>query len=226
MKLNLIILFVTVFGVNAFELPYYEAKYKFESDEINITGIRKFNKNSEGYEIEFQASNLFAGMNFSSLFDFENYKVIPRSYDVKIKPKFLDRDQFIKFDYMNNQIVSTGSNKWSEIINKDLLIMDPLNVQIMIRTLVKDNKTEFSLNIVDMQKGGFKEYDFEVMGNEMCVFNNEEINCVVLQRSREGSNRKVTYYLMEKYEYMFLKIVDINPERKNTLSLVEILSFG
>ena len=226
MKLNLIILFVTVFGVNAFELPYYEAKYKFESDEINITGIRKFNKNSEGYEIEFQASNLFAGMNFSSLFDFENYKVIPKSYDVKIKPKFLDRDQFIKFDYMNNQIVSTGSNKWSEIINKDLLIMDPLNVQIMIRTLVKENKTEFSLNIVDMQKGGFKEYDFEVMGNEMCMFNKEEINCVVLQRSREGSNRKVTYYLMEKYEYMFLKIIDINPERKNTLSLVEILSFG
>ena len=226
MKLNLIILLVTVFSVNAFELPYYEAKYKFESDEINITGIRKFNKNSEGYEIEFQASNLFAGMNFSSLFDFEDYKVIPRSYDVKIKPKFLDRDQFIKFDYMNNQIVSTGSNKWSEIINKDLLIMDPLNVQIMIRTLVKDDKTEFSLNIVDMKKGGFKEYDFEVMGNEMCVFNNEEINCVVLQRSREGSNRKVTYYLMEKYEYMFLKIVDINPERKNTLSLVEILSFG
>lgn len=226
MKLNLIILFVTVFGVNAFELPYYEAKYKFESDEINITGIRKFNKNSEGYEIEFQASNLFAGMNFSSLFDFENYKVVPKSYDVKIKPKFLDRDQFIKFDYMNNQIVSTGSNKWSEIVNKDLLIMDPLNVQIMIRKLVKENKTEFSLNIVDMQKGGFKEYDFEVLGNEMCVFNNEEINCVVLQRSREGSNRKVTYYLMEKYEYMFLKIVDINPERKNTLSLVEILSFG
>ena len=226
MKLNLIILFVTVFGVNAFELPYYEAKYKFESDEINITGIRKFNKNSEGYEIEFQASNLFAGMNFSSLFDFEDYKVIPKSYDVKIKPKFLDRDQFIKFDYMNNQIVSTGSNKWSEIVNKDLLIMDPLNVQIMIRKLVKENKTEFSLNIVDMQKGGFKEYDFEVLGNEMCVFDNEEINCVVLQRSREGSNRKVTYYLMEKYEYMFLKIVDINPERKNTLSLVEILSFG
>lgn len=226
MKLNLIILFVTVFSINAVELPQYEAKYKFESEEINITGIRKFNKNSEGYEIEFQASNLFAGMNFSSLFDFENYNVISRSYDVKIKPKFLDRNQFIKFDYMNNQIVSTGSNKWSEIINKDLLIMDPLNVQIMIRTLVKDNKTEFSLNIVDMQKGGFKEYDFEVMGNEMCVFNNEEINCVVLQRSREGSNRIVTYYLMEKYEYMFLKIVDINPERKNTLSLVEILSFG
>ena len=47
MKLNLFILSVTVFSIKAVELPYYEAKYKFESDEINITGIRKFNKNSE-----------------------------------------------------------------------------------------------------------------------------------------------------------------------------------
>ena len=38
MKLNLFISFVTVFSINAFELPYYEAKYKFESDEIN-TGL-------------------------------------------------------------------------------------------------------------------------------------------------------------------------------------------
>ena len=51
MKLNIFILFMIVFSINAVELPYYEAKYKFESDEINITGIRKFNKNSEGYQI-------------------------------------------------------------------------------------------------------------------------------------------------------------------------------
>ena len=93
--------------------------------------------------------------------------------------------------------------------------MDPLNVQIMIRTLVKDNKTEFSLNIVDMQKGGFKEYDFEVIGNEMCVFNNEEINCVVFWKDQEKEViRVVTYFLMEKYEYMFLKIIDYQSRKK------------
>lgn len=226
MKVNLFILFITIFSVNAVELPFYEAKYKFESDEINITGIRKFNKNSKGYEIEFQASNLFVGMNFSSLFHFEDYKVIPKSYDVKIKPKFLNRDQFIEFDYEENQIISKGSNEWFKILNQDVLIMDPLNVQIMIRTLIKENKTEFSLNIVDMEKGDYKEYYFEVIGSEMCFFNEEKTNCIVLQRSREGSDRKVTYFLMEKYEYMFLKIIDSSPERKNTLSLVEILSFG
>ena len=226
MKFYLFILLASIFSVNAIELPYYEAKYNFESDEINITGVREFKKNSEGYEIKFQASNLFAGMSFSSLFDIEDSKVIPKSYDVKIRPKLLNRDQFIEFDYINNEILSKGSNSWSESLKKNILIMDPLNVQIVIRTLIKQNKKKFSINIVDMQKGGYKEYDFEVLGNEKCIFNKEELNCVVLQRSREESNRKVTYYLMEKYEYMFLKIIDINPERKNTLNLLEILSFG
>ena len=226
MKFHLFILLASIFSVNAIELPYYEAKYNFESDEINITGVREFKKNSEGYEIKFQASNLFVGMSFSSLFDIEDSKVIPKSYDVKIRPKLLNRDQFIEFDYINNEILSKGSNSWSESLKKNILIMDPLNVQIVIRTLIKQNKKRFSINIVDIQKGGYKEYDFEVLGNEKCIFNDEELNCVVLQRSREKSNRKVTYYLMEKYEYMFLKIIDINPERKNTLNLLEILSFG
>ena len=226
MKFYLFILLASIFSVNAIELPYYEAKYNFESDEINISGVREFKKNSEGYEIKFQASNLFVGMSFSSLFDIEDSKVIPKSYDVKIRPKLLNRDQFIEFDYINNEILSKGSNSWSESLKKNILIMDPLNVQIVIRTLIKQNKKRFSINIVDMQKGVYKEYDFEVLGNEKCIFNEEELNCVVLQRSREKSNRKVTYYLMEKYEYMFLKIIDINPERKNTLNLLEILSFG
>lgn len=226
MKFYLFILLASIFSVNAIELPYYEAKYNFESDEINITGVREFKKNSEGYEIKFQASNLFVGMSFSSLFDIEDSKVIPKSYDVKIRPKLLNRDQFIEFDYINNDILSKGSNSWSESLKKNILIMDPLNVQIVIRTLIKQNKKRFSINILDMQKGGYKKYDFEVLGNEKCIFNEEELNCVVLQRSREKSNRKVTYYLMEKYEYMFLKIIDINPERKNTLNLLEILSFG
>ena len=226
MKFYLFILLASIFSVNAIELPYYEAKYNFESDEINITGVREFKKNSEGYEIKFQASNLFVGMSFSSLFDIEDSKVIPKSYDVKIRPKLLNRDQFIEFDYINNEILSKGSNSWSESLKKNILITDPLNVQIVIRTLIKQNKKRFSINILDMQKGGYKKYDFEVLGNEKCIFNEEELNCVVLQRSREKSNRKVTYYLMEKYEYMFLKIIDINPERKNTLNLLEILSFG
>ena len=225
-KLNLLFILAYTLNVSAIELPSYEAKYRFESDEITINGIRKFKKNSDDYEIEFQASNLFASMYFSSLFLFEDSKVVPLTYDIKIKPKFLKRDQYIEFDRVENKIISSGSNIWS--VNTDInhLIMDPLNVQIMIRTLIKAGNKEFDLKIIDMQKGGYKDYKFQILGSENCIYNQEEHICIVLERTREESNRKVTYFLMEKYEYMFLKIIDSSPERKNTLSLMEILSFG
>ena len=97
-KLNLLIILAYSLNINSIELPEYEAKYRFESDEITINGIREFKKNSDSYEIKFEASNLFASMYFSSKFIFEDSKVTPNSYDIKIKPKFLKRDQYIYFD--------------------------------------------------------------------------------------------------------------------------------
>ena len=37
--------------IHANELPEYEAKYKFDSKEISITGIREFKQINNEYEI-------------------------------------------------------------------------------------------------------------------------------------------------------------------------------
>ena len=63
-----IFLFLFVCNINAYQLAPYEAKYKFESKEITITGIREFKKDQDNYEILFDASNLFASLFFSSKF--------------------------------------------------------------------------------------------------------------------------------------------------------------
>ena len=56
--------------IHANELPEYEAKYKFDSKEISITGIREFKQINNEYEMQFKASNLFASMFFLSKFGF------------------------------------------------------------------------------------------------------------------------------------------------------------
>ena len=132
-------LFTLIFAINisSNDIPFYSAKYKFESDEIKITGVREFKKNNDAYEMTFNASNLIASMNFSSEFQISNDKVYSNKYNIKIKPKFLNRDQSINFDYANNIIESSGEKKWKESINLNKIILDPLNAQIMIRTFVK-----------------------------------------------------------------------------------------
>ena len=96
----------------------------------------------------------------------------------------------------------------------------------MIRTKVKQGLKSFKINIVDMEEGGSKSYEFNVVGLEECMFNGETLQCVILERTRSNSDRKVTYYLAEALEHMFIKIIAASPERTNTLTLLEVLSLG
>jgi len=221
-------LFILIFAINinSNDIPYYSAKYKFESNEITIVGVREFKKNEDVYEMTFNASNLLASMKFSSEFNISNNQVYSIKYDIKIKPKFLDRDQSINFDYTKNIIESTGGKKWEESIDLNKIILDPLNAQIMIRTFVRKGINKFSLNIIDMQQGGSKKYFFKVKSVEDCIFNESILTCYIVERVRDGSRRKVQYYLAEELEYMFIKILDKSPEATNKLELQEILSLG
>ena len=213
-------------GFLSADLPSYSAKYKFESEEISISGTRTFKKEDNGYEIRFEASNLLASMYFSSIFTITNKMVIADTYNIQIKPKFLNRNQSVKFNYEENLIKSSGVNVWKSNMNKKNIDFDPLNVQIMIRTFVKDGIESFDLNIIDMEEGGSKKYNFIIKGEEECIFDSKKLNCIIVERSRSGSERKVNYYLARELEYMFTKIIDSSPERTNKLELQKILSLG
>ena len=81
------------FNVLATEITEYKAKYQFDSEEISITGVRDFSKIDKGYELKFKASNLVASMYFSSLFDIDENGIKSSKYEIKIRPKFLKRNQ-------------------------------------------------------------------------------------------------------------------------------------
>ena len=68
--MNYKILFICtlIYEINAVELPSYEAKYSYESDEISIEGIREFSKNSNDMSLGFKARNFLASMSFESKF--------------------------------------------------------------------------------------------------------------------------------------------------------------
>ena len=212
--------------INGYDLSEYEAKYKFESNEISITGIREFKKNQDGYEIRFNASNLIASLFFSSKFSINNDEVNSKTYDVKIRPKFLKKNQSVIFNQQKGFVESNGHTSWRFEFDNTGLLLDPLNVQIMIRTLIKKGLNSFELDIIDMENGGSKTYSYAVRKDETCIVDGTEYNCTILERYRENNNRVVKYYLAKELDYMFVKIIDISPDKINRLELKEILSFG
>tara|TARA_B100001113_G_C21071725_1_gene605839 strand:- start:584 stop:1267 length:684 start_codon:yes stop_codon:yes gene_type:complete len=221
-----IFLFLFAYNLNAYQLAPYEAKYKFESKEITITGIREFKKDQDNYEIRFEASNLLASLFFSSKFSINDDMVQSKTYDVKIRPRFLKKDQSITFDSQQGFIKSSGQTSWDFKFDDSELLLDPLNVQIMIRIFIKNGINEFDLNIIDMENGGSKTYTYTVTNNEKCAVSETEYSCIILERYRIDSDRVVKYYLAKELDFMFIKIIDSSPDKINKLELKEVLSFG
>jgi hypothetical protein len=225
--MNYKILFICtlIYEINAVELPSYEAKYSYESDEISIEGIRGFSKNSSDLSLGFKARNFLASMNFKSKFTIEDSQVISQNYNISVRPKFINRDQEIAFNYEDQTVSSVGRDSWKQSLD-DIQSADPLNAQIQIRINLLKGMKEFSIKLLEIKNGNIEDNFYKVIGSESCSLGEDNFECIVLKRFREKENRETLYYLIPDLDYMFFKIIDTGPKSKQKLELLEILSFG
>ena len=220
------ILFFICFYINSNEVSFYSAKYNFQSDDFSVTGVREFLTNENGHELKFNASNLIATLSFSSKFDLENEEVISKNYDINIKPKFLNRDQTVTFNNESKTVSSVGRNTWTSNIENSINLLDPLNAQIMIRSNISKGIGSFELNIINMRKGGFEQYLFNLIATEKCEFDGKEYQCHIVERTNQDSKRVINYFIIKELGYIFLKITDEEEGVINKLELKELLSLG
>ena len=223
-------LLLIIFTVNLSSsvIPEYKAKYKFERDDFSITGIRELKKsNNDDFIFKFNANTLLiVSMNFESIFEIKDSKIISKNYEVKIRPKSVDRDQKISYDYDNFKINSSGRNSWVASLDQTAFLTDPLNAQIQIRLNLISGMKKFDINLIEMETGEIQEHFYELDGEAICKLQDKNYDCVILKRFRESDDRITTYYLIPELAYMFYKVIDESPEEYQKLELKELLSFG
>ena len=226
MNYKILLTLALSFQINGVELPAYEARYSYESDEINIEGIRKFSKDPNSFNLSFKAKNLLASMGFESIFLIENSQIISKNYVIKVRPKFVNRDQEITFNYVDKIISSYGMDAWEKPLDQAKKSADHMNAQIQIRLNLLMGMQEFTIKLLEIKNGGIEDNFYKVIKNEPCSLGENSYECVILKRFREKENRETLYYLIPDLDYMFLKIIDSGPERNQKLELLEILSLG
>ena len=226
MKFNTCLLLLLSFQLPSSEIKEYEAKYSYESDEISINGVRKFEKIDDNFVLSFNARNMIAKMTFASTFSMIDENITTKNYLIQVRPKFVNRDQEVNFNYNNLSIESVGRDSWQTYIDKDLKAMDPLNAQIQIRLNLINQMKEFSIQLVEIKNGAVEENFYEIIGEDICSIGSKDYECVILKRQRKKESRETLYYLAPELDYMFLKIIDTGPERTQKLEMLEILSLG
>ena len=223
-----LLLIIFTINLSSSVIPEYKAKYKFERDDFSISGIRELKKsNNDDFIFKFNANTLLiVSMNFESIFEIKDSKIISKNYEVKIRPKSVDRDQKISYDYDNFKINSSGRNSWVASLDQTAFLTDPLNAQIQIRLNLISGMKRFYINGIEMETGESQENLYELDGEAVCTLQDKNYDCVILKRFRESDDRITTYYLIPELAYMFYKVIDESPEEYQKLELKELLSFG
>ena len=145
---------------------------------------------------------------------------------IRDRPKSVDRDQKISFDYDSFKINSSGRDSWVAPLDQTAFLTDPLNAQIQIRLNLISGMKKFYINLIEMETGEIQENLYELDGEAICTLQDKNYDCVILKRYRESDNRITTYYLIPELAYMFYKVIDESPEEYQKLELKELLSFG
>ena len=223
-----LLLIIFTINLSSSAIPEYKAKYKFERDDFSIIGIRELKKsNNDDFIFKFNANTLLiVSMNLESIFEIKDSKIISKNYEVKIRPKSVDRDQKISYDYDNFKINSSGRNSWVASLDQTAFLTDPLNAQIQIRLNLISGMKKFYINLIEMETGEIQENLYELDGDAICTLQDKNYDCVILKRFRESDDRITTYYLIPELAYMFYKVIDESPEEYQKLELKELLSFG
>ena len=213
--------------INA-EVKNYSAEYEFISEEITIAGTRALDINEGLGSLSFKAKNILASMFFESKFKVIDGKVISDSYKVRIKPKFVNRDQKLVFNHENNTISSDGRDSWMVEVDKNIQILDPLNSQIQLKLNIANNIDNFSLNLIDLENGELESYQYIVDGVKTIEFKDELYDCMVVKRIKlDSDSDKVTLYFVSKdLGYMFIQVQESSEKREQELQLIELLSLG
>ena len=230
-----IILFILLspISLNGDEVADYKAEYLFETGDFSVTGIRELitDEENEIARITFNAKTKIVKLFFESSFVINKGSIISKKYIANVRALLIKRNQSIIYDNINQNIKSSGQNKWDINYADDIDILDPLNAQVQMRLNVKDmheskEYNSFEIALQDIRNGNIEVNTYKFSRNDIYTFNEKNYESIVIKRVRDQDSRITEYHLVPELGYLIMEVVDIGAEATQTLKLQKILSLG
>ena len=230
-----IILFILLspISLNGDEVADYKAEYLFETGDFSVTGIRELitDEENEIARITFNAKTKIVKLFFESSFVINKGSINSKKYIANVRALLIKRHQSIIYDNINQNIKSSGQNKWDINYADDIDILDPLNAQVQMRLNVKDmheskEYNSFEIALQDIRNGNIEVNTYKFSRNDIYTFNEKNYESIVIKRVRDQDSRITEYHLVPELGYLIMEVLDTGAEATQTLKLQKILSLG
>jgi len=230
-----IILFILLspISLNGDEVADYKAEYLFETGDFSVTGIRELitDEENEIARITFNAKTKIVKLFFESSFVINKGSIVSKKYIANVRALLIKRNQSIIYDNINQNIKSSGQNKWDINYADDIDILDPLNAQVQMRLNVKDmheskEYNSFEIALQDIRNGNIEINTYKFSRNDIYTFNEKNYESIVIKRVRDQDSRITEYHIVPDLGYLIMEVLDTGAEATQTLKLQKILSLG
>jgi len=224
-------LLISVFASAEDELPpLFSAEYSLHSMGTRIALMqRRFTKLENGnylYYSETHTKGLLALIRKDSIIEqstwlFEQAQFRPLHYSYAHTGDKKNRQVRIDFDWATSLIsTSVNDSNWQMPMQPD--IMDKLLYQLAIMVDLGKGKAPIKYTVAD--GGKIKNYDFDLLGEELINTPLGEFLTVKLERHKPNSKRMTTLWCARDLGYLPIKVENIETDGRKTTAIIESLS--
>ena len=210
----ILLLWLCLESIQAAEPVIFEAKYQAKASGMTATAKRSLSRNDNGeYLLRNKMELKLARATISSVdershFIWQQDRLIPQSYEYQQKG-FSRRKEVVDFDWQANMANTTrGSDSWQTALKEG--IFDKLNFYLKLRQdLAAHAVTELVYQVVDRDE--IDEYRFNVVAEEVVSTPLGDLNAIKISRQyRPGSKRKTIFWLAADWDYLLVKLQQVN----------------
>ena len=184
----------------------YQANYK--GLPINAVGVRELRETgSNKFLFSSSASTFFSSINEESLFSWDE-RIIPIEYRYIRQGLGKDKNDLITFDWETSTANYSSEN---HIITHG--VIDKLAYQLQLRQdLINVNTPPWPKMSYSVMEGNhLKRYEFMIRGKQDTETLIGKFKTVKLDRIRDNTDRKTTFWLALEYDFLLIKFKQSEP---------------
>ena len=230
-----IVLLALLFSVNAngaeeFTPLTFEADYTIQMKGARVAKMkRQFTRIETGayrYHSETKTTGLISLFRKDRFVETSNWilrdgQMTPMDYYYSHSGGKKERLVNITFDWDNNRITNSINGKsWKMPASPN--VMDKLLYQLAIMYDLKEGRENLRYTIAD--GGKIKDYNFEILGEEVLKTPLGELDTLKLERHKPNSRRKSTLWCAKELQFLPVKVENVEKDGRITVALIKSLN--
>ncbi len=211
---------ITVSTSMATDIKSYSAKYSANFNGMEIEADHRLEQLESGqFQETLKARNIFGKINERALFSIsESQQIVPQEYSYERSLMGKKRIEKQVFDWPNQELRYTKKDKTTSLPLQSGYL-DIITQKLQLRLDLQSGEETLSYPVIS--RGKLKQYDFQIIANEVLETAIGPLNTVLVQRIREDSQRLTKIWLATDWDYLAVRLEQVEDGNSHEMNIIE-----